>query len=316
MKDISIIVPFYNSEKYLARCVRSMCEQTISNLLEFVFVNDCSTDASVDVIKNTLNACAFTGDVIFVNHDSNRGAAIARRSGIEAANGKYILFCDSDDWQENNICEELLDKASQNNSDIVVCDYFSIHGEKVETISNCYEEDLVDGLLTCRCTGSLCNKLIRRELVFYPDFIFPQFSFCEDFAYSVQLCILANKIDYVPKALYNYDHRADSIVTSPGINKVKIRLYENLRNYEITESVLRKHGLYSRYYTSIILLKLIIKNSIRNHISDREIFNIWKSTFPELNKEILKTRDIPYRSKLAYFLTYIGLYPSVKRFIS
>lgn len=313
MKDISIIVPFYNSEPHLERCVKSLCSQTISPQLELVFVDDGSTDESVEVIKRTLKQCAFCGDVVFAAHPINKGAAIARKTGINASNGEFILFCDSDDWQEPTICEELLNEARMDSSDMVVCNYISIHGEKKDIMTHCYEVDLVRGLLLCRCTGSLCNKLFKKSLLEQQGFVFPLCSFCEDFAYSVQLAVAAKNIGYVPKPLYNYDHRSDSIVLSNNPERIKKRLFDNLQNYEVVENCLRAKGLYSRYSSELIFQKLTIKNSIRPYVDNTVFYKIWKTIFPELNKEVYKSKDVSIRQIIVFLCTMMGLYPIILR---
>ena len=126
-KDISIIVPIYNSEKYLKKCIDSIINQTKKEL-EIILINDGSTDNSEKIIKE------YKDKRIKYIKNTNQGIGTTRNQGIKEATGKYLMFIDSDDYIENNACELLYNKAEKDNLDMVVCDFYreKEDGEKKE----------------------------------------------------------------------------------------------------------------------------------------------------------------------------------------
>ncbi len=101
--DVSIIVPIYNVEKFIAKCAITLMEQDYKNI-EYIFVNDCTPDNSMQVLSDTLTKYPNRKDDIkIINNAQNSGSSITRKNGLDIANGEYILFIDSDDWVELNM---------------------------------------------------------------------------------------------------------------------------------------------------------------------------------------------------------------------
>ena len=316
MIDISIIVPAYNSSRYIEKCISQICRQTFSGTVELVFVDDCSSDNTVSEIKRVVEKYAFPGTYRIVRHEVNKGVAAARVTGILNSCGCYILFCDSDDWMDERMCEMMYEEARSHKADLVVCDYNNILcSGKVCKSSNNYEADFLQGLLLCRCTGSLWNKLIKREILIREDFIYPTASFCEDYVYSIQVAIMADKIRYLPIPLYNYCHREGSIVRSKNDVAIKQRIQENLANHRLVEKILQESNLFHKYYSQALALKLIVKNSIRSYLPSKEYYKLWRDTYPEMTRDIFKSDHITFRAKIAYFMTMLGLYAAIKKYI-
>ena len=120
MPDISIIVPIYNAEKYLNKCLDSLINQTKKEL-EFVLINDGSTDKTDSIIKN------YNDKRIKYFKNKNQGIGKTRNFGISKSSGKYIMFLDSDDYLKKEACEILYKKAITTNSDLVICDFYKIY---------------------------------------------------------------------------------------------------------------------------------------------------------------------------------------------
>ena len=127
MTDISVIVPIYNAEKYLNKCIKSLINQTKKEL-EFILVNDGSTDSSEEIIKS------YKDKRIKYYKNENQGIGKTRNFGIDKATGKYIMFLDSDDYLVTDACEEVYKKAETENLDLVVCDFYRIEEDKKEEI--------------------------------------------------------------------------------------------------------------------------------------------------------------------------------------
>ena len=117
---ISVIVPIYNMENYLEKCLDNLINQTLKEI-EIICINDGSVDNSLKILKNFANK----DNRIIILNQKNQGQGIARNNGIKIARGEYIGFCDPDDWIELNMFENMYNKAIQNQADIVECDFIS-----------------------------------------------------------------------------------------------------------------------------------------------------------------------------------------------
>ncbi|MBR1443254.1 MAG: glycosyltransferase family 2 protein [Firmicutes bacterium] len=123
-KKVSVIVPVYNSEKYLVNCLTYLVNQTLEDI-EIICVDDCSTDESVDILKDCLSQ--FPDKVRVIQHKKNLGPGGARNTGIKVARGEYIGFVDSDDQVDVSMYEKLYAKAKEDDYDIVEC---AFHNQK------------------------------------------------------------------------------------------------------------------------------------------------------------------------------------------
>ena len=158
---MSIIVPIYNVEKYLARCLKSLVNQTLQEI-EIICVNDESPDQSQQIVNQFV--LDYPEKVISVQK-KNGGLADARNYGLNFANGEYLLFIDSDDWIEEKMCEIMYHKAISESADLVVCDIQNVYedGHKVYISCGDFTEGNVrtqPSLLTI--DNSACNKLFKK----------------------------------------------------------------------------------------------------------------------------------------------------------
>lgn len=136
---ISIIVPVYNAEKYLHRCIDSIINQTYKNI-EIILVNDGSTDISSSICDKY----AQIDERIKVIHQENAGVSVARNMGIDNSSGKYIMFVDSDDWVDEQIVEHLYKKIYEKQADIAICSHYEINGE-TNQLKKLFIEEYVSG---------------------------------------------------------------------------------------------------------------------------------------------------------------------------
>ena len=119
---ISVIVPIYNVERFIERCVKSLMEQTLQDV-EYIFVDDAATDNSMKILAATLSIYSDHNIRILV-HQENKGLPAARNTGLAVATGEYVFHCDSDDYMEKDMLEVLYKKAKETDADIVWCDWF------------------------------------------------------------------------------------------------------------------------------------------------------------------------------------------------
>ena len=120
--DVSIIVPIYNVEKYIEKCATTLLEQDYNNI-EYIFVNDCTPDSSMKILKDIIERYPNRKDDIkIINNIKNSGSSLTRKYGLDASNGKYVLFVDSDDWINIDMVSKMYNAAESNDADIVCCD--------------------------------------------------------------------------------------------------------------------------------------------------------------------------------------------------
>lgn len=218
-KKISIIIPIYNVEKYLPACVESILQQTYKNL-EVILVDDGSLDRC-PVICDEL---AQKDDRIRVIHQKNKGLSGARNTGIDNAQGDYLIFVDSDDTVEQTLVEELYTYAEKWNCAIVACgrNYIFEDGQIVCKIAHDeskvygFEEAMQEMNSFRLFDMSAWAKIYRKEL--FEDIRFPEGKLSEDYYIMYKLFDKAKTIGYVAKPLYNYLQRQSSISRNKKIN--------------------------------------------------------------------------------------------------
>ena len=213
---ISIIVPVYKAEEYLHRCVDSLLAQTFADF-ELILVDDGSPDNSGAMCDEY----AARDSRVKVIHKTNGGVASARQCGIDNAAGVYTIHADPDDWVEPTMLEELYGKAVAEDADMVICDYYLCKRKKCLYISqkptSLEAAALFREYLGQKLHGSLCNKLIRRELYTKHNIVFPpEITRWEDLLIVCSVLMYPVKVAYVEKAYYYYDQNTNphSIVRS------------------------------------------------------------------------------------------------------
>ena len=164
---ISVIIPIYNVEHFIGRCVKTLMEQTLDDV-EFIFVNDATTDNSMSVLNKTLKSYPNRlHQVKIINHNDNKGLPAARNTGLNVASGKYIFHCDSDDYLEPDILLNLYEEAERQGADYVWCDYSVDLGSEHHFIGQPTMAN-VDLAIRCALAGNLVynvwNKLVAKEL--------------------------------------------------------------------------------------------------------------------------------------------------------
>lgn len=124
MIKVSVIIPVYNVEKYIEHCARSLMEQTLMDI-EYIFVDDCTPDHSMEILQRVLTDYPERLENIrIIHHTQNSGSAAVRNTGLQIAQGEYIIHCDSDDWVEPDMYKAMYAKAKETDADIVVTDYY------------------------------------------------------------------------------------------------------------------------------------------------------------------------------------------------
>lgn len=208
--DISIVIPVYNAEKYLDRCLTSLVEQTKKEI-EIIIINDGSTDNSEKVIKK------FKDDRIKYIKNENQGIGKTRNIGIKESIGKYLMFIDSDDYIEKDACELLYNKAEKEKLDLVICDFYreKENGDKdEEKIIDFKNTSLKENPeLLYKINLSPWNKLYNTKMVKDNNILFEEELKYEDTPFVFISLDKANKIGKVNKCLNHYIIHSNSETT-------------------------------------------------------------------------------------------------------
>lgn len=164
---VSIIIPVYGVEDYIARCARSVFRQTYQNL-EIIFVDDCTLDNSIGVLRAVMEEYPERkAQVKILKHDHNLGLSAARNTGLEAATGEYIFHCDSDDWMDDVLVEHLMEKVLDEGCDLVYSDYYETYLDKELRIAQdvgTNGESCVIAMLYGKLRGCNWSRIIKSTL--------------------------------------------------------------------------------------------------------------------------------------------------------
>lgn len=239
---VSIIVPVYNAEKYLKRCIDSILNQTYRSI-ELILVDDGSVDSSPEIC----NQYAKKNTCINVIHKQNEGPSLARASGLQIANGKYIAFVDSDDYIE----PEMISTMTANfhdDVDILECGYFIVsdEGKVIKTVELVPEvikgarESLIHYSVKRNTTNYLCNKFFRVDL--FQNVVFPKLYAGEDTCLLTQLFANARGTRTISTPLYNYVMTPESLCRKPFSEKKIDNIYAGEFMFDF----------YSKYFPDLV----------------------------------------------------------------
>lgn len=267
-KLISVIVPVFNSENTIGRCIDSLISQTIIHDIEIILINDGSTDHSKDICEKY----ALNWPNISVIHKKNGGVSSARNTGLMAASGKYIMFCDSDDYVETEWCSSLMRMIESYKDAFISCDIFREENdrgkngeEKVRKLS--YFELYKEGL-----SAYLVNKIYLKEKIMRMNLLFDEScSFGEDVIFNVKYCSSCDECILLNQKLYHYVSTNGSLMNTYYSDAFRMHL--PLFKYRIS----------------------LIKPEELNEYCD-----IWLFRFLNLFKNVFYSNEISFFRKLKY----------------
>lgn len=252
---LSVIVPVYKAEEYLHRCVDSILSQTFTDF-EVLLIDDGSPDRSGEICDEY----AKKDSRIRVIHKENGGVSSARQCGIDNAQGEYTIHADPDDWVEPTMLEELYSKAKSEDADMVICDYLLYANQNNTYVSqkpaSLRYDSLFKQYLGQELHGSLCNKLIKRNLYSLYNINFPsEIIRWEDLFIVCNILLHPIKVVYLNTAYYHYD----------------ISINENSIVRKVTERGLSSQIAFVRYFSNILPSCKYEKELFRIKASTKEL---------------------------------------------
>lgn len=290
---VSIIIPIYNVEKYVKRCLLSVLEQSYNNI-EVILVNDCTPDESMSNVNDLLLLRPEEKRVVIVNHSENQGLSVARNTGIEIAKGDYLYFLDSDDEITDDCIESLLEKFE--GEDLIVgaflkgdgSEYFNNKESKFEG------EAVLDAYLTGKIYDMACNKLVKKDFIIKNELYFKPKLIHEDILWTYQCCMLAQSIRVLEKYTYIYYILEGSLNTH--FTQRNLKSLEEIYNHIKIDVIARNKDK-----------NILINTFLMNFVIGIKIRAVRSSiiTYSDFNKIILEPIEFRYQNfklKLKYFL--------------
>lgn len=207
---ISVVIPVYNAEKFIEKCAKSLFEQTFDQI-EYIFVDDCSTDNSVEILQSLIDKYQrHTYNITIITQRTNQGVAIARNTGLSQAKGEYVIFCDSDDWLDTQMLQKMYSTAITSNADVVMCDFymaFNTGYKQFRCPTWCNENKVASMQQYLTFSWNVIwNMLIKRDLCIKNNINFsPRSTYCEDFNFAVKVLDRAAIVKNIHEPLYYYN---------------------------------------------------------------------------------------------------------------
>ena len=284
MHKVSIIIPVYNIEKYLSRCLDSIISQTYKNL-EIICVNDGSTDNSLNILEQYKKL----DNRIIVMSTENFGQGAARNTGMELATGKYMMFSDSDDYMSSNMVELLLDCITQSESEVVASDFYTNNAHRelnqkyfrhrqfanLQPNTKFINIDVNDIMNYLYVTVTCWGKIFLSDFLKNNNIQFPPNNINDDVIFWADVYSRLKKLAYTPQAPYFYRRRAgslmklrnerifDIIIAHRRVKEIFIQnnMYEKIKN-------IADYIMIQDFLTKINLLKQPLQEKFFNDIKD------------------------------------------------
>jgi glycosyltransferase involved in cell wall biosynthesis len=294
MPKVSVIVPIYNVEKYLEKCINSLLSQTLEDI-QIILVNDGSKDNSGNIAKEYEKN---NKDRVIYVEKENGGLSDARNYGLKYATGDFIAFLDSDDYIEKNAYEEMYNKAIEENADYVECDFIWEFPNKIRVDKQYPYKNKKEMLSFVRVVA--WNKLIKRQLIIDNNLEFPKGLRYEDIEFTYKLIPFINKFAYVDKPFIHYVQRKGSIANVQNERTAEIfTVLDNVIEFYKKNNIYEKYRDELEYNYARYLLCSSLKRMCKikdKTIREKLLTESWErlnSNFPNWKENvILKTVNI------------------------
>ena len=312
---VSILVPFYKVENYVGRCVESLFTQTYKNI-EYVFVNDCTPDGSMEVINEKINKYGMNDKCKMIIHNQNQGISASRNDCLDNMTGDFFLFIDSDDYIDKDMVELLVDAAIKEDADISGCGYieeFADHSvEHPQKYTNDHGE-MMRAITLLTIKGVMWKLLVRSTIVTeHKDEVrfIPDRNMVDDYLFCCQIFYYAKRFASVDRCMYHWIQYNPNNYTHTTVFAVESQAAAIRK----TEEFYREKGVYDVVKTELIQRKFISKLPL---LFDKECIDVvrWRNLFPESNN-VWKNMSFSLGNKMLFLLAQSPFYrfiPLLKR---
>lgn len=291
---VSVIIPFFKVEPFVERCTRSLMEQTLPEV-EFIFVDDASPDGSRAIIERV--TAEYDRDVRILTHPQNKGLPAARNTGMAEARGEFIYHCDSDDYLEPSMLEDLYNAASTEHADFVYCDFYLDFGPSWREMTNpSYtdpEQMVKEGFLAGLMKYNVWNKLVAQKLYCESGIQFPAGHGMGEDMTMILLATHATRAAHVAKPLYHYvklnANAFSNTFSQRHLDDIRFNAdhtFAGLADWNVSEK-----EKYLGFFKLNLKLPFLFSE-------DRKQFRLWKQWYPEANRYIKQNTLLPRRTRL------------------
>lgn len=299
MIKISVIIPVYNVEKFISKCLDSIVNQTLKDI-EVIVVNDGSPDNSQKIIDKYAKKYSIIKSYI----KENGGQGSARNLGLEKANGEYISFVDSDDWLDLNALEEMYTIGKKENSDIVICDMVDHYSDR-EIYHNCTKYNSI-----YEVTPSACNKIFRKSIIGGNRFLSKVWY--EDFDFTTKILLNTNNISVISNGFYHCN--CGHVSTMNNNNSLKnldmITVIEDIKKYAKDNNKYDDNIISYLIFNHILITSInrvaLHNNKDRNEVINKFLIYVKNNIGDYRNKDFYK--KIEKNRKIIANLNYHGLW--------
>ena len=301
MCKVTVVVPVYKAEQCIERCVRSLFDQTLSDI-EYIFVDDCTPDNSMAVLEKLLEEYPERArNTKIIRHEKNTGQSGARRDGILAATGDYIIHCDADDWVDLDMYQSMYEKAESQGVEAVCCDIVLEFdaSSTILSVTDAYD----DHQLMYECKApisveylSMCNRLVSRK-VFERNTILPfeGVNMWDDVGLCTRVRYYARSTAAINRAFYHYNRQNEQSTTRRPLIE---RAIEQERCIECIEEFFKKENDYDRYKLFLSYLRLAAAEDLFYYEPE-----FWRQKFRGLRADLWKLRKRYSSKQLFKFYT-------------
>lgn len=299
---VSVIVPIYKVEPFIGCCVRSLMEQTLMDV-EYIFVDDASPDSSIVELRKVIAKYPERSNHVKVLiHNENKGLPAARNTGLSVAQGEYIFHCDSDDFVELDMLEQLYGKATETDADIVWCDWwlsFAKNERYMKQPEYGTPIDALKGMMSGVMKFNVWNKLVKRKLYTDSNITFPAGCGMGEDMTMMRLFARAEKVTYLPKAFYHYVQLNTSAFSKTYSNRHLEELQHNVSL--LLSDLQRLFGDQLKREMAFFQLDVKFPFLITDDFSK---YKLWQSWYPEANQYILQNKQLSWRSRCLQWLAW------------
>ena len=305
---VSVIIPFYKVEAFVERCTRALMEQSLQEV-EFIFVDDASLDGSRAIVERVV--AEYDRNVRILTHPMNRGLPAARNTGLAEAQGEFIWHCDSDDWPEPTMLEEMYKAATENTADFVYCDFYLDFGTSRRVMVNpSYtnpEQMVKEGFLAGLMKYNVWNKLVRRSLFTESGLRFPEGHAMGEDMTMILLATHAKRTAHIGKPLYHYmklnGNAYSNTFSQRHLDDIRFnadRTLDGLSDWNVSDK-----DRYLNYFKLNLKLPFLFSE-------DRSQLKLWEQWYPEANAYIKQNTHQPRRTRMVQQWAAAGLFPLVR----
>lgn len=318
MTKISVIIPVYNVEKYLRKCIESVLAQNFSDY-EILLIDDGSTDLSGQICDEYAEKYA----IVKAIHQKNMGQGGARNTGIENANGDYLLFVDSDDAVKENMLGFLYDTAVSNNSDIVSFGMYYVYedGRIMATrapisngIKDIYHKEISHYFST---DSYVWNKFFKTGLFFKSGVRYPEHMWYEDLSVNQKIALFAEKVTLTDKMFYKYLQRENSTmhIKNTDRNSDMLTVVSDILDFY------KKNNAFNEYYDELcfmtvmhmmVLCSLRVASDNAHHPLLKKFYNFTYENFPDFKKNNYVKKHLTQRHRVIFAFSKHRMYGMLK----